>query len=85
MTETPKINWYQEVLRLVPLVIIFTVFLFALDKQIALNQDAVEDNHININKIMDNHLPHLDAKIDKLVENQTEMLKVIYDIKSLVK
>jgi len=63
----------------------FSIFLATVDKNIALNQEAIESNQVTIEKIMDNHLPHLDTKIDKIMSKQVEMLEVIYDIKSLVK
>jgi len=83
--DKPQINLWHEVIRLVPLIVMFSIFLATVDKNIALNQEAIESNQVTIEKIMDNHLPHLDTKIDKIMSKQVEMLEVIYDIKSLVK
>jgi len=64
--ETPKINLWHETVRLIPLVIMFCIFLATVDKNIALNQVAIEANQVAIEKIMDNHLPHLQAKLDEV-------------------
>jgi hypothetical protein len=83
--KNPQINWYHEAIRIVPLIIMFSIFLATVDKNIALNQASIDNNQVAIEKVMTNHLPHINAKIDKLADKQSEMLEVVYDIKSLVK
>jgi hypothetical protein len=83
--QDSQINWWHEGLRVIPLIITFIILLTTMDKNIALNQDGINDNQVAIEKILTNHLPHIEAKIDVLTGSQSELLKAIYEVKALVK
>jgi len=79
MTET---KWHIELLRIgiTVVTIIVTIVWFGakLDKQIALNEQAIRGNTAAITKIMENHLPH----IQEIVNENREML---IQIKAILK
>ncbi len=76
------IKWHIELLRIgitiVSIIVTLVWFGAKLDKQIALNTQAIKTNQETIAKIMDNHLPHIQEAIDETKE-------VVYEIKAMLK
>jgi len=69
-----ELKWYIELIRIVVFVvtIVVTITLYGagLDKQIALNLQSIDT-------IRDNHLVHIDEKIDKLDEKLDKIIEYL--------
>jgi len=75
------IKWHIELLRIgitvVSVIVAVVLFGTKLDKNISLNQQAIQTNQEAIEKIVDNHLPHIEQALD-------EVKTVLYQVKTLV-
>lgn len=68
------VKWYIELIRIivfvVTIIITLTLYGTGLDKQIALNLQSIDT-------IKDNHLVHIDEKIDKLDEKIDKLIEYL--------
>lgn len=76
-----NVKWHIELLRIgitvVSIVVTIVWFGAKLDKQIALNQQAIHANYLTNEKIMTNHLPHIQQTVNENRELLIELKTII--------